>query len=74
MKKIFLALSLVVFVGTVGTTVYAANSETKTEITKHDDKKKKKKKSKKSCTADKAACSSKSADGTATKSCCSQKK
>ena len=73
MKKIFLALSLIVFVGTVGTTVYAANSETKTEITKHDDKKKKKK-SKKACSAEKAACSSKSADGTAPKSCCSQKK
>ena len=71
MKKIFLALSLVVFVGTVGTTVYAANSETKTEITKHDDKKKKK--SKKSCTAEKAACSSKSADGTTPKACCSKK-
>jgi len=73
MKKIFLALSLIVFVGTVGTTVYAANSETKTEITNHDDKKKKKK-SKKACSAEKAACSSKSADGTAPKSCCSQKK
>lgn len=71
MKKIFLALSLIVFVGTVGTTVYAANTETKTEITKKDDKKKKK--SKKSCTADKAACSSKTAEGTP-KSCCAAKK
>lgn len=73
MKKIFLALSLIVFVGTVGTTVYAATSNVKTEITKHDDKKKKKK-SKKSCTADKAACSSKSAEGTTQKSCCAHKK
>lgn len=73
MKKVFLALSLIVFVGTVGTTVYAATSDVKTEITKHDDKKKKKK-SKKACTADKSACSSKSAEGTTTKSCCAHKK
>lgn len=73
MKKVFLALSLIVFVGTVGTTVYAATSNVKTEITKHDDKKKKKK-SKKACTAEKEACSSKSAEGTATKSCCAHKK
>lgn len=74
MKKVFLALSLIVFVGTVGTTVYAATSDVKTEITKHDDKKKKKKKSKKACTAEKEACSSKSAEGTTTKSCCAHKK
>ncbi len=44
MKKIFLALSLMMFVGTVGTTIYAATSDVQTEINHDDDKKKKKKK------------------------------
>ncbi len=79
MKKVFLALSLMLFVGTVGTTVYAASSDVNTEITKKDDDKKKKKK-KKACTGEKAACSTTekaacSSKTTATegKSCCAKK-
>ena len=40
MKKIFLVLSLTLFVGTVVNTVYASTTDTQTEISKDDDKKK----------------------------------
>ena len=68
MKKIFLALSLMMFVGTVGTSVYAATNETPTEIKKDDDKKKKKKSSKKSCAS---KCSTEKSAATKTGSCSS---
>ncbi|MDB4324141.1 hypothetical protein N9963_01955 [Crocinitomicaceae bacterium] len=73
MKKIFIALSLMMFVGTVGTTVYAASNDVQTEISKDDDKKKKRKKKNKKnkkCSTENKACSTKSAE----KSCCSKKK
>mmetsp|Transcript_26064 Transcript_26064/g.58073 ORF Transcript_26064/g.58073 Transcript_26064/m.58073 type:complete len:478 (-) Transcript_26064:515-1948(-) len=49
MKKILFAASLLLFVGAIGTTAYAAtnSSDAQTEITKNDDDKKKKKKKKK---------------------------
>ncbi len=70
MKKILFAASLLMFVGAVGTTAYAASTSdgAQTEITKHDDKKKKKKKKKKKADA-KKSCSNKSG-----KSCCSHDK
>lgn len=68
MKKVFIALTLVMFVGTASTSVFAASNKAKTEITKKDDdKKKKSKKSKKAC-ASKQACSTEKG------SCCSGKK
>ncbi|NVK65019.1 MAG: hypothetical protein HWE22_10555 [Flavobacteriales bacterium] len=69
MKKILFAASLLMFVGAVGTTAYAASTSdgAQTEITKHDDKKKKKKKKKKADA--KKSCSSESG-----KSCCSHDK
>ena len=70
MKKVFIALTLVMFVGTASTSVFAASNGVKTEITKKDDDKKgkKSKKSKKACSSEKS-CSSSSAKG----SCCSKK-
>lgn len=68
MKKIFVALSLMMFVGSVSATAYAATTGTKTEISKKDDKEKKKKKKKKGCCAE-----AKGAE-TATKKCCSAEK
>ena len=69
MKKVFIALTLVMFVGTASTSVFAASNGVKTEITKKDDDKKPKK-SKKS----KKACASKQACSTEKGSCCSGKK
>ena len=74
MKKIFFAIALMTFVGSVATTAYAASNGVSTEI-KKDDKKKKKKKA--SCcsaeskaTATQGSCSSKPAEG---KACCTKK-
>lgn len=61
MKKIFLALALTTFVGSMATTTYAAVSGVKVEK-KDDDKRKKKKK--------KGCCSSQQTQG---KSCCAKK-
>ncbi len=61
MKKIFLALALTTFVGSMATTTYAAVSGVKVEK-KDDDKRKKKKK--------KGCCSSQQTPG---KSCCTKK-
>jgi uncharacterized protein YxeA len=68
MKKILFAASLLLFVGAIGTTAYAAtnSSDVQTEITKNDDDKKKKKKKKKKADAKQKSCSE--------KSCCSSKK
>lgn len=69
MKKILFAASFLLFVGTIGTTAFAASesSDTQTEITKNDDDKKKKKKKKKSKKANaKKSCGE--------KSCCSSAK
>lgn len=69
MKKILFAASLLLFVGAIGTTAYAAteSSDTQTEITKNDDDKKKKKKKKKKADAKKKKSCSES-------SCCSAAK
>ncbi len=65
MKKLFFALALMTFVGSVASTAYAASNGVSTEI-KKDDKKKKKKKGA-CCSAEKAA------TGTETKACCTKK-
>lgn len=68
MKNTLFALSMLMLVGTVGTTVYAASSTNGIEIKKDDDKKKKKKKksSKKTETTQKSCCASKSQETTKT--------
>ena len=63
MKKLFFALALMTFVGSVATTAYAASNGVSTEI-KKDDKKKKKKKG--------ACCSAEKGTAT-TKACCTKK-
>jgi hypothetical protein len=70
MKKVFFALALMTFVGSVATTAYAASTGNSTEI-KKDDKKKKKKKGA-CCSAEKGA-SSCAKPGTEGKSCCTKK-
>lgn len=62
MKKIFLALALTTFVGSMATSTYAAVTGVKIE--KKDDDKRKKKKKKKGC------CASQQSQ---TKSCCEKK-
>ena len=64
MKKLFFALALMTFVGSVASTAYAASNGVSTEI-KKDDKKKKKKKKGACCSAEKGA--------TTTKACCTKK-
>ena len=67
MKKVLFALSLLMFVGTVGVTAYAATTDTAvTHIKKEDDKKKKKKGKKDK----KASCTK----GEGASSCCAKKK
>lgn len=68
MKNTLFALSMLMLVGTVGTTAYAASSTNGIEIKKDDDKKKKKKKksSKKTETTQKSCCASKSQETTKT--------
>ncbi|MFN5416062.1 MAG: hypothetical protein ACK5B9_03325 [Flavobacteriia bacterium] len=63
MKKVFVVLSLMMFVGSMTSTAIAASNGTLTEIKKNDDKKKKKKAKKGSCCA---------TEKTTTKSCCSK--
>ena len=63
MKKAFVALTLLMFVGSVSATVYASSNKTPVSIVKHDEKKGKKKKSKK------GSCSSEKSGGT----CCQKK-
>ena len=63
MKKLFFALALMTFVGSVASTSYAASNGVSTEI-KKDDKKKKKKKG--------ACCSAEKGTAT-TKACCTKK-
>jgi hypothetical protein len=63
MKKLFLALALTTFVGSMATSSYAAVTGVKTEK-KDDDKRKKRKKKKGGC------CASKQEQG---KSCCAKK-
>ena len=56
MKKAFLVLTMAMFIGSMGVTVYAMNNTNITEIVKgEDDKKKKKKGEAKACCADKTA-------------------
>jgi hypothetical protein len=70
MKKIFLALALTAFVGSVATTSYAAVNGNSVEI-KKDDKKKKKKKA--CCSADKATSGSSCTKPAEGKACCTKK-
>ena len=59
MKKVFLALSLTLFVGTVTMANYSSTDKTiKTEVEKKEKKKKKKKSKKKKCAS--SSCCSKS--------------
>jgi hypothetical protein len=51
MKKVFVVLSLMMFVGSMTSTAMAAVNGNKTELKKHDDKKKKKKSKKAACCA-----------------------
>ena len=48
MKKVILAFSLFMFVGSFGATAFAASTDTQIEFRNNDDKKKKKKKKKSS--------------------------
>ena len=73
MKKVFFALALMTFVGSVASTAYAASNGVSTEI-KKDDKKKKKKKGACCSSETKTAEGSCAKPGTAGKSCCSSKK
>ncbi len=65
MKKLFFALALMTFVGSVASTAYAASNGVSTEIKKDDKKKKKTKKKGACCSAEKGA--------TTTKACCTKK-
>ncbi len=65
MKKVLFTLSLMLLVGTVGTTVYAATSTVDTEVEVNTDKKKKKKKKKSKKDSKKKSCEK--------SSCCSKK-
>ncbi len=47
MKKLFLSLTLLLFVGTFAPSVFASNSDTNTEISQDDDKKRKRKRRRK---------------------------
>ncbi|MES2588368.1 MAG: hypothetical protein V4622_05255 [Bacteroidota bacterium] len=60
MKKVFLALSLMLFVGSLSSTAFAASNDDKTEIKKDEKKKRKGKKAKKgACCAGKTSCGEK---------------
>ncbi len=72
MKKVLFAVALLTFVGTVGSTAYAASNGVSTEI-KKDDKKKKKKKGACCSAEQKQAEGSCAKPGTEGKSCCSKK-
>jgi hypothetical protein len=81
MKKVFVIASLMLFVGAMGTTVYAMNNPETMEVSQNDDDKKKKKKKgeDKACCKDKAAtegksCSSKDQATTEKKSCTPEEK
>ncbi len=71
MKKVFLALALTAFTGSVATTAYAAFNGNPTELKKDDKKKKKKRKS--CCAADKAASGSSCTKPAEGKACCTKK-
>lgn len=71
MKKLFFALALMTFVGSVATTAYAASNGVSTEV-KKDDKKKKKKKGA-CCSSEKSTTGSSCTKGTETKACCTKK-
>jgi hypothetical protein len=66
MKKVFITLSLMLFVGSMSATSFAASTRTNVEFFKHDDKKKKKKKG--TCTEGEKSCSKKEGEK---KACCS---
>jgi hypothetical protein len=69
MKKVFVALTLMMFVGSVSASVYSTANGNSTEISKRDDKKDKKKKKVK---GEKKACCKKT-EGEK-KACCSSEK
>jgi hypothetical protein len=69
MKKVFLALTLMLFVGSLTTTAFAASNDNSTEIKKDDKRKKRKSKKAGSCCASKNG-ETKSACGSAEKKSC----
>jgi hypothetical protein len=71
MKKVFFALALMTFVGSIATTAYAASNGVSTEI-KKDDKKKKKKKGA-CCSAEKGAATGSCSKPGEGKACCTKK-
>jgi hypothetical protein len=71
MKKVFFALALMTFVGSIATTAYAASNGVSTEM-KKDDKKKKKKKGA-CCSAEKGAQTGSCSKPGEGKGCCSKK-
>jgi len=74
MKKVFVVLSLMMFVGSMTSTAMAAVDGNKTELKKHDDKKKKKKSKKGSCCAAGSSTTGKSCAAGEKKSCGAEKK
>jgi hypothetical protein len=76
MKKIFFAVALMTFVGTIASTAYAASNGVSKEIKKDDKKKKRKKKDAACCSGEqeKAAAGSCAKPGTEGKSCCKKEK
>jgi hypothetical protein len=70
MKKVFVALTLMMFVGSVSASVYSTSTGNSTEISKKDDDKKEKRK-KKAKKGEKKACCTKT-EGE--KKCCSSEK
>lgn len=69
MKKVFLALSLMLFVGSLTTTAFAASNDNSTELKKDEKKRKKRNKKSGSCCAAKTG-ETKAACGTAEKKSC----
>lgn len=61
MKKVFVALTLMMFVGSMTATVYAASNGAKTEVSKKEDEKRKKKSKKKGCSKEGSCCQKKAA-------------
>lgn len=78
MRKSLVVLTMAMFIGSMGVTVYAMNTSTNTECVENGDDKKKKKKKKgdAACCADKAAAETKSCSGEAKPEgakCCASK-
>jgi hypothetical protein len=73
MKKIFLAIALFTFVGSMAATTYAASNGNTTEINNDINKKKKKKKKKGCCSGESQAEGCAEGGESTAKPCCSKK-